>query len=135
MTAYTSGTATVTAFFQRIPSGDLGKRNVGITGISNTAEVTSLGDLQVTDSPNQTGLSATLSLTTTPQEGKVGGSTMTNRKYVEMQALDSNVKWGYNTACPFDLFKNQFFSLPAGENCKVYFKMSVGTGSVAFSEK
>jgi hypothetical protein len=94
-----------------------------------------LGDLQAADVPNQAGLSTTLSLTTTASEGKVGTSTMADRKYVEMQALTTGVKWGYSTSCDFDLFKSQFLSLPAGTNCKVYFKMSVGTGQVAFSEK
>jgi hypothetical protein len=102
---------------------------------TNPVGATTLGDIQAADVPNQTGLSTTLNLTTTAIEGKVGGSTMTNRKYIEMQALSSNVKWGYTTACDFNLFKNQFFALPAGTNCKVYFKMSVGTGSVAFAEK
>jgi len=106
------------------------------SGVESTpVKSTTLGDLSVSDVPNQTGLSATVALTTTAIEGKVGGSTMVNRKYIEMQALSSNVKWGYDTTCPFSLFKDQFFSLPAGENCKVYFKMSTGTGSVAIGEK
>lgn len=102
---------------------------------ANKAGVTSLSDLKTTDVPNQTGLSAVLPLTTSAIEGKVGAVTLSNRKYIEMQALTSNVKWGYDSSCPFDLFKSQFFSLPAGENCKVYFKMSIGTGSVAIGEK
>jgi hypothetical protein len=106
------------------------------SGTENTpVKATTLGDMQITDVPNQVGLSTVLSLTTTAQEGKCGATTMVNRKYIEMQGLTSNVKWGYTTNCDFDLFKNQFFSLPAGENCKVYFKVSVGTGSVAFGEK
>lgn len=106
------------------------------TGVEQTpVSSTTLGDLNVSDIPNQTGLSTTLALTTTAIEGKVGASTMTNRKYIEMQALSTNVKWGYDSTCPFDLFKSQFFSLPAGENCKVYFKMSVGIGSLAIGEK
>jgi hypothetical protein len=102
---------------------------------TNPVKATSLGEIQAVDVPNQTGLSGLVALTTTAVEGKVGVSTMPNRKYIEMQAISSNVKWGYDTTCPFDLFKNQFFSLPAGENCKVYFKMSTGTGSVAIGEK
>jgi hypothetical protein len=102
---------------------------------SSFVNASSLGDLQTADVPNQVGLDIVLNLTTTAVEGKVGGSTMTNRKFVEMQALSTGVKWGYSTACPFDLFKNQFFALPAGTNCKVYFKMSSGTGDVAFAEK
>lgn len=102
---------------------------------SNPVGATSLGDLQVVDVPSQAGLNVTLNLTTTPAEGKVGASTLANRKYIEMQALTANVKWGYDTTCPFDLFKNQFFSLPAGTNCKIYFKASTGTAQVAFAEK
>lgn len=102
---------------------------------TNPVKATTLGEIQAVDVPNQTGLSGLVALTTTAVEGKVGVSTMTNRKYIEMQAISSNVKWGYDTTCPFDLFKNQFFSLPAGENCKVYFKVSTGTGSVAIGEK
>jgi hypothetical protein len=102
---------------------------------TNPVKATTLGEIQAVDVPNQTGLSGLVALTTTAVEGKVGTSTMSNRKYIEMQAISSNVKWGYDTTCPFDLFKNQFFSLPAGENCKVYFKVSTGTGSVALGEK
>ena len=102
---------------------------------TNPVKATTLGEIQAVDFPNQTGLSGLVALTTISVEGKVGISTMTNRKYIEMQAISSNVKWGYDATCPFDLFKNQFFSLPAGENCKVYFKVSTGTGSVAIGEK
>lgn len=106
------------------------------SGLETTpVRATTLGEIQTVDIPNQTGLSKLLNLTTTPIEGKVGVFTMTNRKYIEMQAITSLVKWGYDTTCPFDLFKSQFFSLPAGENCKVYFKMTSGTGSVAIGEK
>jgi hypothetical protein len=107
-----------------------------VTGVEQTpVSSTTLGDLSVSDIPNQTGLSILLALTTTAVEGKVGASTMTNRKYIEMQGMTTNIKWGYDATCPFDLFKSQFFSLPAGANCKVYFKVSTGTGSVAIGEK
>lgn len=92
-------------------------------------------ELAVSDIPNQTGLNATLNLTTTAVEGKVGASTLVNRKYVEMLAITTNVKWGYDSTCPFDLYKAQFFSLPMGENCKVYFKASTGTAQVVIGEK
>ena len=101
---------------------------------TNYIESTTIGELSVNDTPQQ-GLSATLALTTTAQELKVGASALVNRKLIEMQALDKNIKWGYNTSCDFDLFKNQFFSLPAGENCTLYLKTSVGTASIAVSEK
>jgi hypothetical protein len=94
---------------------------------------TSLEDYQ--DGIPQNGTSSILNLTTTAQELKVGANALSDRLYVEMQALDSNVKWGYTTACEFNLFKNQFFALPCGENCTIYLKMSTGTGDCAIAEK
>jgi len=101
---------------------------------TNFVDATSLRDLQVADVPNQTGLNATLSLTTTAQELKVGGSTMTNRKYVKFEALSNNVKWGDDTNCLFDAFKSQFFMIPAGTTNKIYMKMSSGTGTASVGE-
>jgi len=101
---------------------------------NNLSEVNTLGELATNDTPQQ-GLSGVLNLTTTAQELKVGASALVNRKTIEMQALDKNVTWGYNTNCEFDLFKNQFFALPAGENCTLYLKASTGTAAVAVSEK
>jgi len=103
---------------------------------TNPVNATPLNDLQVADVPNQTGLNEVLNLTTSPIEGKIGASALANRKYIEMQALTTGVKWGYSIASqPFDLFKNQFFSLPMGENCKIYFRAETGTAQVAFGEK
>jgi len=117
--------------------GDLTPKNEqeikgGTSGIK--ADVNSLKELKVVDIPEQ-GVSTTLNLTTTAQVLKVGASALADRKYIEMQATSKNVKWGYNTNCDFDLFKNQFFSLPAGENCIVYLKASTGTATIAVSEK
>lgn len=100
----------------------------------NAVEVNSNKEVRVHGTPEQ-GVSAILTLTTTAQELKVGGSALPLRKYIEMQALDKNVKWGYDISCPFDLFKNQFFALPAGPGCVVYLKASVGTADIAVSEK
>ena len=100
----------------------------------NIATVNDIKELQTNDTPQQ-GVSAVLNLTTTAQELKVGAAALVNRKLIEMQALDRNIKWGYNTNCEFDLFKNQFFALPAGENCTIYLKTSTGTASIAISEK
>ena len=110
-----------------------------VTRITNAnedhfADINSESNLKAIDTP-ESGLSATLNLTTTAIELKVGGSAKTNRRLIEMQALEKNVKWGYNSNCDFDLFKNQFFSLPCGENCTVYLKASVGTATIAVSEK
>ena len=126
----------------KIEATDLDIRNITHTQDSirlgdgvDLVEVTPLKDLQTADVPNQIGLDTILNLTTTPIEGKDGLSAMSDRKYIEMQALTTSVKWGYSTNCPFDLFKNQFFALPTGTNCKIYFKASTGTAQVAFAEK
>lgn len=100
----------------------------------NIAAVNDIQELQSNDTPQQ-GVSAILNLTTTAQELKVGATALSNRKLIEMQALDRNIKWGYNTNCEFDLFKNQFFALPAGENCTIFLKTSTGTADIAISEK
>lgn len=96
---------------------------------------TGQADLQTADVPNQQGVNTTLNLTTTAQEAKVGVSTLTDRKFVEIYTTVNNVKWGYDTTCPFDLLKNQFASIPAGTNNKVYLKMSTGTGTCVVAEK
>jgi hypothetical protein len=107
---------------------------IGNPDEANFVEVNSESNLKSIDTP-ESGLSATLSLTTTAIELKVGANAKANRRLIEMQALTKNVKWGYNTNCDFDLFKNQFFSLPCGENCTLYLKASIGTASIAVSEK
>lgn len=106
------------------------------TGVEQTpVSSTTQGDGNVADVIRQQALDIVLNLTTTPQLGKVGASNLANRKYIEMQALGNNVKWGYSSSCIFDLFKNQFFALPIGEDCDIYFKTSTGTTDLAFAEK
>ena len=90
--------------------------------------------IPVYDTPNQTGVNTILNLTTTAIEGKVSTNPLTGRKYVNFQALAKNVKWGWDSSCPFDAFKNQYFHLPAGVNCKIYFKTSTGTATLSFGE-
>ncbi len=117
-------------------TGKKSAEQIQVTGKSNdfVADVNDKDELLVEDIPQQ-GVSVVLSLTTTAQELKVGATALPGRKYIEMQALDKNVKWGYDSSCPFDLFKNQFFSLPAGASCTVYLKSSTGTADIAVSEK
>ncbi len=95
--------------------------------------VDSLEDIQ--DGIPNSGTSTVLTLTTTPVELKVGANALNGRLYIEMQALDSGVKWGYTSNCEFDLFKNQFFALPCGKNCTVYLKANSGTADIAIAEK
>ena len=102
---------------------------------TNTQAVSTLNEAQVADILNNGGLDIVLSLTTTASEGKVGVSRKTNRKYVIMEALTANVKWGFsNTTQSFDLFKSQLIMVPVGDQTQIWFKMSAGTGTVAFAE-
>ena len=75
-----------------------------------------------------------ISLTTTAIEAKVGGTAKTDRSYVFIQALDKDVKWGFDSNCRFDAFKNQIISIPASENCSIFIKMDSGTGDVVVGE-
>lgn len=94
-------------------------------------------ELLASDTANSPGggVDTVLALTTTPSEGKVGGTPKSDRKYVIMEALSTNVKWGFsNSTQSFDLFKSQLVIFPAGPNTTIWFKVSAGTGSVAFGE-
>lgn len=98
-------------------------------GVSNNQEI------YIRDTHDNGGLDATIALTTTPTEGKVGASRKTERKYVIMEALDNNIVWGFsNTSQSFDLFKSQLIMVPVGENTEIWFAMRNGTGNVAFGE-
>ena len=101
---------------------------------ANFVNVKSNSELKASDTCDTSGVNTTLNLTTSAVEGFVSGSRLTNRKFFEMQALTTNVKWGYDSSCPFNLFKSQFFSLPIG-NIPIYFKASTGTAQVAIAEK
>jgi len=102
---------------------------------TNITKVSSDGEFSIRDTHDNGGLDTVLNLTTTPQEGKVGATVKANRKYVIMEALDKNIKWGFDVSSQsFDLFKSQLIMVPLGENTEVWFKMSTGTGDVAFGE-
>jgi len=89
----------------------------------------------VTDIINQPGVNTILPLTTIAIEAKVGATALTNRHVVNLQALTKNVKWGYDSTCPFDIFKDQFFALSAGDLCTIFVKVSTGVGSIVVGEK
>lgn len=92
-------------------------------------------ELFIRDTHDNGGLDTTINLTTSPIEGKVGATRKLERKYVIMEALTTGVKWGFsNTTQNFDLFKSQLIMVPIGENTQIWFKMSSGTGQVAFGE-
>lgn len=92
-------------------------------------------EIFVKDTHDNGGIDGVINLTTVAVEGKVGENRKTARKYIIMEALSSNVKWGFTqTTQNFDLFKSQLIMVPIGENTQIWFKVSTGTGSVAFAE-
>lgn len=146
MSAYTSGSASVT-LSASIGAGlaptvsinydsMLGtSKIIDGSGSGSKASVSVNKDLGVSDVLGTSGLDTIINLTTTPVEGIVGGSALANRKYFIMEALSTNVKWGFsNTTQSFDLFKSQLIMVPVGPGVHIWFKVSSATGSVAIGE-
>lgn len=84
------------------------------------------------DSCRSSVIDTTIVLTTTAVELKVGASALADRKYLMMQARDNNIRWGFNTSCNFDLFKNEKIIIPVG--VAVYGKTTSGTGTIVIAE-
>jgi len=97
----------------------------------NFVEVSINSELKAVDTANNGGLDTVVSITAASVvELKVGGTVKTARKYVQIQALGKNVKWGFTAGTQsFDAFKSQFFILPIGAGTTVYLKNN-GTTSV-----
>lgn len=113
----------------RIMGNDLDGNETNPVGASENQEV------WIRDTHDNGGLDAILELTTTPTEGKVGATVKLGRKYLVIEALTTNVKWGFSsTSQSFDLFKSQLIMVPLGENTQIWFSMASGTGRVAFGE-
>jgi len=113
----------------KIVGSDLDGNETNSIGASSNKEIF------IRDTHDNGGLDTVINLTTTPSEGKVDVARKTLRKYVLMQALDTNIVWGFtNTTQSFDLFKNQLIMVPVGENTEIWFKMKSGTGDIAFGE-
>jgi hypothetical protein len=107
---------------------------IGNPAEENFAEVTPDSNILTVDTPQQA-VDGILSLNTTAVEGKIGATPLANRRYVEMEALTSKVKWGYSPACNFNLMKGSFYIIPCGEDCTIYFKADTGTAQVSLAEK
>ena len=93
-------------------------------------------ELSIRDTHDNGGLDTVINLDAiSAVEGKVGVLTKDQRKYVIMEALDTNIKWGFsNSTQSFDLFKSQLIMVPVGPSTEIWFIMTAGTGQVAFGE-
>ena len=110
---------------------------VTITGDdeSYAAKVSALKELATADVLNNGGEDKILTVTTSPIELKVGASRKVNRKYVIIEALDSNVKMGFSsTTQSIPIFKDQIIMMPIGENTQVWLKADSGSRNVAIGE-
>lgn len=106
-----------------------------LTDGTNVAKVTTTLDLQTDDRINTSAVDTVLALTTAPAIVKVGGSVLTERKYVILEGLSINIKWGFsNSTQSFDLFKNQLLMVPVGPNVNIWMKVTTGTGSAGIAE-
>jgi hypothetical protein len=121
--------------------GDVAKeRSTGVNRISgpdenNIANVSDNKEISIRDTHDFGGLDTILNLTTTPIEGKVGANPKALRKYVVMEALSTNVVWGFtNSTQSFDLFKSQLIMIPVGPATQIWYKVTSATGQVAFGE-
>lgn len=60
----------------------------------------------------------------------VGVDILEEREFVQFQALETGVKWGFSSGAgeqPFDCFKSQFFILPFGPGTSVFFLNTKGS--------
>lgn len=94
---------------------------------------------EFTDRANCGGIAKVITLTPGQiVELKIGANALTDREYVEFEALDTGVKWGFGNGAgerPFDAFKSQHFTRPYGENVTVFFENTKGTNvSIAIGE-
>ena len=104
------------------------------TGLeTNPMDVSAKREAYTNDAIRASSLDSVVSLTTSAVELKVGVSALADRKYLIIEGLSANIKWGFSSGSQsFDLFKNQILMIPIGT--AVWAKVSSGTGSIAVGE-
>lgn len=96
-----------------------------------------LNPLDVIDTADRGGIDDTINIAAgAVVELKVGSLPKQYRKYIQIQAKDKDITWGFGSLSQnFDAFKNQFFILPFGENTSIYLKNNGGSpAAVAIAE-
>jgi len=89
----------------------------------------------VEDTCNNGGLDDVLTVGTSATEVKVGGSAMSLRKMVILQALDTGFSYGFsNITQSFPLYKNQTVMIPAGEDTAIWVVNTASSKSIAVAE-
>jgi hypothetical protein len=93
---------------------------------TNAVNATPNGDLNVNDGLSVGGVTGNLNLVTsgTTYEAKVGGSRLTNRKSLIINAFDSDMFWGYansvTTSTGFPIFKGQTITFSIDANSSTF---------------
>jgi hypothetical protein len=106
-----------------------------ITDGTYTVKVTPNQDLGTSDLMTTSALDGAVALTTTPVAIRVGGANLANRKYVIIEGLSTNIKWGFsNTTTTFDIFKDQILMIPIGPGVTLWAKVTAATGSIGIGE-
>lgn len=108
-----------------------------IRGGTDNASVGNIGDqLNTSDVLNNGGVDAVLSIVSgVPQELKVGASKLANRKWVIINPLDTQLRFGFsNSTQNIRCFKSQHLMLPVGDSTEIWFDADSGTRDVAIAE-
>jgi hypothetical protein len=103
------------------------------TPVSSSAN----GDLNTRDLINNALLSGNLSVSTATI-AKVGGSNLSNRKFLTIMPIDKDIYWGYNSSVSTSngtpIFRAQMLSLSVSDLVNVYIISSGGTADVRIVE-
>lgn len=104
-------------------------------GETNPVDASANREQFVVDRLNGGGVSATIAVTTTPVEAKVGASALVERKSLAIQPLDGKLFWGYsNVSQPFELARLQPASWNAGPATAIWIAAQSGTVQTAVGE-
>lgn len=111
----------------------------GSTGSESTpVNATNNGDLTVIDFLNNSGTQAAITVGITAIEARVGGSNLSNRKYICIQAKDTGVFFGVTNTVTIssgtEIFKDQTLFIPAGPNTTIWLIASGAGKNVRIAE-
>lgn len=117
VTAYTSGTATAT-----IQLGGAGALINTLSTVVGNTDGTRIGNildqLKSDDTARVSGVYSELTVNTSAVEAKVGGSKLSNRKYLSLRPKDNGIYYGFDnsvtTTTGTVLFKDELMILPYG---------------------
>lgn len=106
------------------------------SGVEQTpVNSTTLGDLNVIEVMNNSAVAASISVSTTAVEMKVGGTTLANRKMIILEAQAAGYTWGFtNILQPFTLPNGSPVSFQLGPNITIWVKKASGTSTVSVAE-